>query len=190
MSGRHPGAVPHLSRAALEAGLDHVRESPPDHGIVELIVRRPAVDERQDVSEGTLDVDAGLVGDDWQERGSTSTSDGSSHPDKQLTMMNNRAAILVAGDVRRRSLAGDQLYVDLDLSPANLPAGTRLAVGSAVIEVTDQPHLGCAKFAARFGQDAWRFVNSRNGRELRLRGVNARVVASGTVRPGDTIHKL
>jgi MOSC domain-containing protein YiiM len=190
MSGRHPGAVPHLSRAALEAGLDHVRESPPDHGIVELIVRRPAVDERQDVSEGTLDVDAGLVGDDWQERGSTSTSDGSSHPDKQLTMMNNRAAILVAGDVRRRSLAGDQLYVDLDLSPANLPAGTRLAVGSAVIEVTDQPHLGCAKFAARFGQDAWRFVNSRVGRELRLRGVNARVVATGTVRPGDTIHKL
>ena len=104
--------------------------------------------------------------------------------------MNNRAALLVADEPHRRQLAGDQLYVDLDLSPANLPVGTRLEVGSAVIEVTGQPHLGCVKFAARFGQDAWRFVNSRVGRELRLRGLNARVVSSGTVREGDPIRKL
>jgi MOSC domain-containing protein YiiM len=108
----------------------------------------------------------------------------------QLTVMNVRAALLVAQHPDRRMLAGDQLYVDLDLSPANLPAGTRLAVGSAVIEVSEQPHLGCAKFAARFGKDAWRFVNSQAGRGLRLRGLNARILASGTVCPGDAVRKL
>ena len=116
--------------------------------------------------------------------------DGSAHPGMQLTVINSRAALLVAQDPDRRMLAGDQLYVDLDLSPANLPAGTRLAVGSAVIEVSEEPHLGCAKFAARFGKEALRFVNSRAGRGLRLRGLNARILTSGTVRPGDRIRKL
>jgi len=167
-----------------------VRESPLDGGKVELIVCRPAVDERAVLAEGALDADAGLAGDTWQTRGSTRTADGSTHPGKQLTVMNSRAALLVARDPDRRMQAGDQLYVDLDLSPANLPPGARLALGSAVIEVTDQPHLGCAKFAARFGKDAWRFVNSKVGRELRLRGLNARVVVAGTVRPGDVIRKL
>ena len=167
-----------------------VRESPLDGGKVELIVCRPAVDERAVLAEGALDADAGLAGDTWQTRGSTRTADGSPHPGKQLTVMNSRAALLVARDPDRRMQAGDQLYVDLDLSPANLPPGARLALGSAVIEVTDQPHLGCAEFAARFGKDAWRFVNSKVGRELRLRGLNARVVVAGTVRPGDVIRKL
>ena len=181
--------VKHLSTAELEAGLGDVRDSPSDGGTVELIVRRQAVDERELLAEAALDVDVGLAGDTWPVRGSKRTADGSSHPDMQLTVMNSRAALLVAQDPGRRILAGDQLYVDLDLSPANLPPGTRLALGSAVVEVTDQPHLGCAKFAARFGEDAWRFVNSRAGRELRLRGLNARIVVSGTVRPGDTIRK-
>jgi hypothetical protein len=180
--------VKHLSTAELEAGLSDVRDSPSDGGTVELIVRRPAADEREVLAEAALDVDTGLAGDTWPVRGSKRTADGSSHPDMQLTVMNSRAALLVA-QPERRMLAGDQLYVDLDLSPANMPPGTRLAIGSAVIEVTDQPHLGCVKFAARFGKDAWRFVNSRDGRELRLRGLNARVVVSGTVRPGDTIRK-
>ena len=180
----------HLSIAELDAGLGDVRESPLDGGKVELIVCRPAVDERAVLAEGALDADAGLAGDTWQTRGSTRTADGSPHPGKQLTVMNSRAALLVARDPDRRMQAGDQLYVDLDLSPANLPPGARLALGSAVIEVTDQPHLGCAKFAARFGKDAWRFVNSKVGRELRLRGLNARVVVAGTVRPGDVIRKL
>lgn len=179
-----------LATAALQAGLDHVRGSPPDDGVVELIVRRPAVDEREVLAVGVLDEVAGLVGDTWQVRGSTRTADGSPDLGAQLTVMNSRAALLVAQHPDRRMLAGDQLYVDLDLSPANLPAGTRLAVGSAVIEVSERPHLGCAKFAARFGKDAWRFVNSRAGRELRLRGMNTRVVAAGTIRPGDTIRKL
>ena len=182
--------MPHLTAAALEAGLDHVRQSPSDHGTLELIVRRPAVDEREVLAEATLDTLVGLVGDSWSQRASRSSADGRPHPDRQLTIINERAALLVAIDPERRQLAGDQLYVDLDLSPVNLPAGTRLAVGSAVIEVTEPPHLGCAKFAARFGEDAWRFVNSRVGRELRLRGLNARVLVPGTVRVGDTIGKL
>jgi len=182
--------VAHLSTAELEAGLAVVRGSPPDHGTVELIVRRPAVDQRETLLEAELDVAAGLLGDTWPVRGSTSTPDGSPQPDAQLTVMNSRAALLVAQVPDRRLLAGDQLYVDLDLSPANLPPGSRLAVGAAVIEVSARPHLGCAKFAARFGQDAWRFVNSRAGRELRLRGLNARILVSGTVRLGDTVHKL
>jgi len=181
--------VKHLSTAELEAGLSDVRDSPSELGTVELIVRRPAVNEREVLAEAVLDAEAGLAGDTWPVRRSSRTADGSAHPDMQLTVMNSRAALLVAQKPERRMLAGDQLYVDLDLSPANLPPGTRLALGSAVIEVTGQPHLGCAKFAARFGKDAWRFVNSRAGRELRLRGLNARIVVSGTVRTGDTIRK-
>jgi len=183
--------VEHLSTSELRAGLDDVRKSPQDEGTVELIVRRPAVDEREVLEEASLDVGAGLAGDTWPARSSSRTGDGTPHPDMQLTVMNSRAALLVAAqDPDRRMLAGDQIYADLDLSPANLPPGTRLALGSAVIEVTDQPHLGCAKFAARFGDDAWRFVNSRTGRRLRLRGLNARVVVSGTVRAGDAIRKV
>jgi hypothetical protein len=182
--------VEHLSTAALEAGLDHVRDAPPDGGTVELIVCRPTVNERVVLDEGMLVADAGLAGDSWPARGSTRTADGSAHPDMQLTVMNVRAALLVAQDPDRRQLAGDQLYVDLDIGVANLPPGTRLGLGTAVIEVTGQPHLGCVKFAARFGRDALRFVNSRNGRALRLRGLNARIVVPGTVRPGDVIRKL
>jgi len=182
--------VHHLSRAALEAGLAHVRDSPADRGTLELIVRRPRVDEREVLDEGALEVGRGLVGDTYLQRGSSRTADGSAHPDMQLNVMNARAALLVAVEADRRPLAGDQLYVDLDLSPVNLPPGTRLALGSAVIEVTEQPHRGCVKFAARFGEDAWRFVNSRVGRELRLRGLNARVIVPGTVHRGDMIVKL
>ena len=186
---RHDGAV-HLTTAALDARLDHVRAAPSDHGTLELIVRRPAVDEREVLAEGMLDIRAGLVGDSWPQRGSRDRADGGPHPDRQLTLMSDRAALLVAGDPERRQLAGDQLYVDLDLSAINLPAGTRLAIGSAVVEVTEQPHLGCAKFAARFGEDAWRFVNSRVGRALRLRGLNARIVVSGTIRAGEAVTKI
>ena len=118
------------------------------------------------------------------------TSDGSAHPGMQLNVINARLSALVAVDPDRRALAGDQLHVDLDLSEANLPPGTRLAVGSAVIEVTPEPHRGCPKFVARFGREAMRFVNSPVGSALRLRGLNAKVVEAGTVRPGDEIRKL
>jgi hypothetical protein len=180
----------HLTVSRLEAALDHVRDSPSDVGRVELIVRRPAVDEREVLDEGILDRAEGLVGDTWKIRGSSRTDDGSAHPDMQLNVINARLSSLVAVDPDRRALAGDQLHLDLDLSQANLPAGTRLALGSAVIEVTEIPHSGCAKFRARFGADALRFVNSPVGRELRLRGLNAKVVVAGTVRRGDHVRKL
>jgi hypothetical protein len=180
----------HLTAARLEDGLDHVRKSPADIGRVELIVRRPAVDEREVIDEGILDLADGLVGDSWRVRGSSRTADGSAHPDTQLNVINARLSSLVAVDPDRRALAGDQLHLDLDLSHANLPPGTRLALGSAVIEVTEIPHTGCAKFRARFGAEALRFVNSPTGRELRLRGLNAKVVVAGTVRQGDDVRKL
>jgi hypothetical protein len=186
----------HVSIASLEAGLPEVLSSPRDAGRVELIVRRPAYGERDVVTEAQLDPVVGLVGDTWPVRPSRQRPDGSPHPDKQVTLMNARVAALVAGpppppgQIDRRGLAGDQLYVDLDLSVANLPPGTRLRLGSAVIEVTDQLHLGCAKFSARFGSDAFRFVNSATGRALRLRGVNTRVVEGGVVRLGDLTTKV
>jgi MOSC domain-containing protein YiiM len=105
-------------------------------------------------------------------------------------LMGARAAGLIAGDRERWSLAGDQLYVDLDLSGDNLPPGTRLAVGSAVVEVTELPHLGCGKFTERYGTEARELVNSSEGVALNLRGINVRVVESGTVRRGDAVRKL
>jgi hypothetical protein len=181
--------VIHRSRADLDAALDEIRRSPADDGRLELVVRRPAVGEREVLAEGILDTREGLVGDSWIARPSRSTPDGSPHPLMQLNVMNARVAALLAGTPDRWALAGDQLYVDLDLGVANLPPGARLAIGDAVVEVTEQPHLGCAKFAARFGADALRFVNSAAGRELNLRGVCARVVEPGTVRPGDHVRK-
>lgn len=180
-----------LTTDELEAGLDEIKEAPSAEGTVELIVRRPATGEREVLEEGTLDVAEGLVGDNWRVRGSSRTTDGLGHPEMQLNVMSARVVDLVAaGDRERWALAGDQLYVDLDLSEANLPPGTRLALGSAVIEVTHEPHTGCAKFVARFGKDAHRFVNTKTHRHLRLRGLNAKVVQPGTVRSGDAIRKL
>jgi hypothetical protein len=189
-SARHAGPVDPLSPSDLAAGLDDLALAPPDVGRVELVVCRPADGERDVLAEGRLDPVHGMVGDNWEIRGSRHTPDGSAHPGKQVTLMGARAARLVAGDVGRWPLAGDQLYVDLDLSEANLPAGSRLHVGTAVIEISDQPHTGCAKFARRFGPSAVALVSSPAGRALRVRGVNARVVTAGTVRPGDVVRRL
>jgi hypothetical protein len=182
--------VEHLAPAELEAGLDHILAAPKNVGRVELIARRPAEGERELLDEAQLDRDEGLVGDTWRVRPSSSMPDGSAHPDKQITVMNVRVASLVAQGDDRRALAGDQLYVDLDISIANLPAGTRLAIGSAVLEVTEPPHTGCAKFTKRFGLPAFRFVNSPIGLDLRLRGMNTKVVTTGTVRVGDEVRKV
>jgi MOSC domain-containing protein YiiM len=174
----------------LEESLDHIREAPAEGGTVELIARRPAVDEREVLTEARLDAHYGLEGDTWRARGSSRTSDGGPNPEAQLTIMSARAAAAIAGERERWPMAGDQLYVDLDLSLTNLPPGSRVQIGSAVIEFSEAPHTGCAKFSARFGVDALKFVNSPIGRELRLRGANCRVVVAGTVRPGDAIRKL
>ena len=180
----------HLSLEELEAGLDEIRAAPRDEGVLRLIVRRPGIDEREVLQEAALDLAEGLVGDTWRIRGSSRTPDGSSHPDMQLNIMNARVIALLARQPDRWALAGDQLYVDLDLSAASLPPGTRLALGSAVIEVTNQPHTGCAKFMERFGKDALRFVNSPVGRELHLRGINAKVVSPGRIAVGDLARKI
>lgn len=171
----------------LHAGLDEIRRSPRDHGRLEMIVRRPAVGVREVLTEGQLDTAVGLLGDTWVMRSSTRTPDGSRHPDMQINLMNARAVALIAQSRERWPLAGDQLFVDLDLSVENLRPGTRLAIGDAVLEVTDQPHTGCAKFVQRFGLDAMKFVNSPVGRSLCLRGINAKVAQGGRVREGDAI---
>jgi MOSC domain-containing protein YiiM len=173
----------HRSANELAAGLDEILRSPAAEGTVELIVRRPAEDEREVLDEGLLDLDEGLVGDRWHRRATPNR-------DTQLTLMNARTIDLIAGSRERWPLAGDQLYVDLDLRFENLPAGTQLAVGDAVIEVTAEPHTGCAKFSARFGTAAVTFVNKPPGRGLRLRGVNTRIVTPGAIRIGDAITKL
>jgi hypothetical protein len=187
-----PAVAPvHLDASALEAGLDEIRSSPRDRGTLDLIVRRPAVDGREVLDEVELSLSEGVVGDTWSMRGSGRTAGGGPHPDMQLNVINARLSRLVGGDDDDvRALSGDQLHLDLDLSTDNLPAGTRLAIGDAVIEITDQPHTGCAKFAARFGKAALRFVNVGVGKQLRLRGINAKVVTPGTIRRGDPVTKL
>ena len=189
-----PVAPTHLDAAALEASLEHLRAAPSDVGRVDLIVRRPALGEREVLAVGELNLEEGLAGDTWKQRPSRRTADGGPHPDMQLNLIGARTTRLLAGDDPDvRALAGDQLHLDLDLSEANLPPGTRLAIGGeggAVIEVTDQPHTGCAKFAARFGAEALRFVNIGEGKELRLRGINAKVVLPGPIATGDEVRKL
>lgn len=182
----------HATREQLEAGLDHVRAAPADAGTLRLIARRPAEDERELLAVGELDLELGLVGDMWHRRPSSSTANGDPNPNAQVTLMNSRAAALVAvGDEHERwAQAGDQLYVDLDLSQENLPAGACVRIGDAVLEVTAAPHLGCGKFSRRFGVDALKLVNSEVGRGLRLRGVNTRVVEPGRIATGDRVRKL
>ena len=174
----------------LEAGLPDILASPKEEGVVRMIVRRPDTGEREVLDSGELDVTQGLVGDNWRSRGSRMTDDGSAHPEMQLNLMSSRVISLVAGTEDRWALAGDQFFVDLDLAKENLPAGTRLAMGSAIVEVTAVPHLGCKKFGARFGMEAMKFVNSRRGKKLCLRGINAKVVESGRVRAGDRIRRV
>ena len=179
----------------LTARMDHLRAAPAEVGTLDLVVRRPAHGEREVLEEGVLDEADGLVGDNWLSRATSRAVAEGRHLKAQVTVMSSRMIRLLADTDGERALAGDQLYVDLDISHANLPAGTRIALGDpdnggAVIEVSDKPHTGCAKFVRRFGEEATGFVNSDVGREMRLRGLNARVVRGGTVRPGDPGRKL
>jgi MOSC domain-containing protein YiiM len=174
----------------LETGLDYIRQSPRDQGILMLIVRRPHVDEREVISEGELNPEEGLVGDRWKAHGARHTKDEAVYINTQITIMNSRAIALLAQDQERWPLAGDQLYIDLDLSTDNLPPGTRLALGTAVIEVSAVPHTGCKKFSSRFGVEAMKFVNSPEGKRLHLRGINARVVQAGAIHVGEIARKV
>lgn len=182
--------VKHLTLQELEAALDHLRQAPKDDGVVQLIVRRPQVDQREVIEEAELDPVKGLIGDNWSVRGSRKTPDGSAHPEMQINIMNSRVTALVAQEKERWPLAGDQLYIDMDLGHENLPPGSRLAIGSAVLEVSALPHTGCIKFVSRFGAEAMKFVNSPLGKELCLRGINARIIQGGTVKVGQTARKI
>ena len=180
----------HLTTIELEAGLDKIRQAPKDNGELQLIVRRPQIDQREVLEQAELDLAAGLVGDNWKTRGSRRTEDGSAHPDMQLNVMSARVIDLIAQAKANWALAGDQLYLDFDISAENLPIGSRLRIGSAVIEVTPPPHTGCHKFVSRFGLEAMKFVNSEVGRVLRLRGFNAKVVEPGSIRVGELVCKV
>jgi len=179
----------HRGTDYLNEKIEHIESAPVLVGLVEMVVCRPAVDERRVLESGQVLAGCGLVGDNYVERGNPRTSDGRAHPDAELTIMTSRVLEAVAGvDRERWQLAGDQLIVDFDLSVANAPAGTHLEVGTSVLEVTSKPHQGCKKFAERFGRDAARWVNSRD--DLRLRGINAIVVTDGIIARGDSIRKL
>ena len=183
-------AVKQLTLEELEAALDHLRQAPKDDGVVELIVCRPDVDQREVMEEVELDTVKGVIGDNWLVRGSRKTPDGSAHPEMQINIMNSRVTALVAQEKERWPLAGDQLYIDMDLSHENLPPGSHLAIGSAVIEVSALPHTGCRKFVSRFGSEAMEFVNSPLGKSLCFRGINAKIIQGGIVKVGQTARKI
>jgi len=174
----------------LTAGMENILQAPRDHGVLRMIVRRPQVDDRDVVQEAELSLTDGLVGDNWKVRGSNHMPDGSANLDAQITVMNARSIALIAQSENRWSLAGDQLYIDMDISDDNLPPGTRFAIGSAVLEVSPVPHTGCKKFSSRFGVEAMKFVNTPEGKQLHLRGINTRIVQSGTIHVGDVVRKL
>lgn len=180
----------HLTMEELTAGLPEIRQSPADGGRLQMISRRPDIGARDLLEEGELDLAEGLVGDNWRTRGQSQSPPREPNPEAQLTLMNARVAQLVSGDRERWPLAGDQLYVDLDIGLDNLPAGTRLRLGTALIEVTAEPHTGCKKFVERFGMDAMSFVNSPEGKKLCLRGINARVIEPGAIHVGDALTKV
>jgi hypothetical protein len=181
--------VKHLTVEELAAGLSQVAQSPKNNGALKLIVRRPADGQREVLETGELDLLVGLMGDNWKTRGSRQMPDGSANPNSQITIMNSRVIALLAPEEQRWPLAGDQLYVDFDLSASNIPPGTQLAIGSAVVEVTAQPHAGCKKFADRFGVNAVEYINAPEQKELQLRGINSKVVQPGTIRVGDVVRK-
>ena len=182
--------IRHLTLEELKAGLPHILEAPKNEGRLELLIRRPDMGEREVLDEAELDLELGLIGDNWKTRGSKRTKDGSAHPEMQLNIMMSRSIALIAQDKERWPLAGDQMYVDIDLSHENLPLGTQLSIGTAIIEITEPSHNGCLKFVDRFGKDSMKFVNAPEFKKYRLRGVNAKVIKAGVVKAGDMMRKL
>jgi hypothetical protein len=178
------------TREELESGLGEVEGAPSEAGRLELIVARPDIGERELLDRAKFVPGAGMSGDNWSVKKSSRT--GAPDPNAEVTLMNARSAALVAGSADREAWApaGDQLYADFDISAENLPPGARIQVGSATLEVSEEPHLGCGKFVRRFGADAMKFVNSERGRELRLRGVNLRIVEGGEAAVGDEVRRL
>lgn len=180
----------HFTLEHLQTQLKKIQASPKDSGSVLLIVRRPVTEEREIITLGRLIPSAGLEGDNWRERGSSSMPDGSANPEAEITLMNSRVIQALTQDETRWALAGDQFFVDFDLSEENIPAGTRLMLGSAILEVSSLPHNGCKKFSARFGVDALKFISIAENKPLRMRGVNAKIIQAGEVKQGDLVRKI
>jgi len=183
-------AIPHLNENELKANMNYMLSAPKQKGELKMIVRRPAENEREVLTKGRLSKKAGLEGDNWIHRGSSKTEDGSPHPEMQLNIMNARVIEKLAGEKERWKLAGDQLFIDLDLSDGNLPPGSQLKIGAAIVEVTAIPHNGCKKFTQRYGLDAVKFVNSPEGKKNHFRGINAKVVQEGIITTGDEVEKI
>jgi hypothetical protein len=180
----------HLTRAELEAGLPGILAAPRDHGVLCAIVVRGGPGERRDLDSAEVSLAGGVDGDRWARGCWMTTEDGRPHPDVQVCIMNARCIALIAGARENWPPAGDNLFIDMALDPDNLPPGTRLAIGAAVLEITAVPHNGCAAFIARYGRDACVFVNSGAGKANRLRGIYARVARDGRVTVGDRVSKL
>ena len=181
----------HKPITELEVGMAQLLEAPQDRGNLELIVIRPTKEQRQILDEAWLSPEAGVQGDNWAKGCWKSLPDGRPDPDVQVTIMSARLARLVMGEDKSHwALAGDQLIADLDLSEGNLPVGQRLVLGDAVLEITSVPHRGCAKYRARFGDEALRFINTDEGRRMNLRGIYAKILQAGRVRVGDVLKKV
>jgi len=180
----------HFTLAELQAGLPDIIASPADTGLLEAIVIRPSAGERRELDSVEISLAGGVHGDNWALGCWKTTDDGKPHPDVQICIMNSRCIAKVAGSRENWAPAGDNLFIDMDLTRENLPTGQRLAIGSAIVEVTADPHTGCANFVERYGREATVFVNTGEGRKLRLRGIYARVVQDGRVSVGDRVVKV
>jgi len=174
----------------LELGIDEIKSSPKDSGVLEMIVRRPETETREIINSVEINLENGLAGDNWKARGSTHTSDHSADPETQITLMNTRVIQLLSGDKENWGWAGDQLFVDMDLSMDNLPPHSQIQIGSVILEISAKPHTGCKKFSGRYGIEALEFISTPLGKSLRMRGVNAKVIQSGDIQVGDVIKKL
>ena len=172
----------HRPFAELEASLSALAELPKDSGRLALIVRRPADGVRETPQTVRLTPEEGVPGDSWGRSPSRKL-------DAQIAVMRRDVAELIANG-QPLTLFGDSLFVDFDISTPNLPTGSRLRVGEAVVEVTPMPHNGCAKFKGRFGQDALVFVNAKPTRHLNLRGIYWKVVEPGEVSVGAEIRVI
>jgi MOSC domain-containing protein YiiM len=182
--------TPAMPARDLERHTAHVRAAPQDKATISLIVTRPGTDQREVVESARLTPEEGLVGDHWLALGSSKMPGGVANPEAQITLMSTRVLEAIEADRARWPLAGDQLYLDMDLSESNLPAGTRLAVGDAEVVVTELPHTGCVKFAGRFGHDALRWISTHEGRSMRMRGMYVRVVRAGAIHTGDAVRRI
>lgn len=179
-----------LSTEEIEAGIENIKASPKDNGVLQMIVRRPETETREIISTAKINLENGLDGDNWKSRGSKHTPDNSANPEAQITLMNSRVINLLTNEKDLWQLAGDQLFVDIDLSIENFPPLSKLQIGDVILQISATPHTGCKKFSGRFGVDALAFISTPLGKSLRLRGVNTKVIQSGEIQVGDVVKKI